>query len=71
MYNYIYSYDVKKLLFTVWILAKQESFLSVGIDSNFFKKYRSSSIMFFTRLIAGQVNNITVWPNRSERQRIE
>ncbi|KAJ8937743.1 hypothetical protein NQ318_009153 [Aromia moschata] len=60
----------KKLLFTVWVLAKQESFLSVGDIFNFSKSTGHRAFMFFTRLIAGQVNNIIVWPNQQERQRI-
>ncbi|KAJ8937775.1 hypothetical protein NQ318_013962 [Aromia moschata] len=60
----------KKLLFTVWVLAKQESFLSVGDRFNFSKSTGHRAFMFFTRLTAGQVNNIIVWPNQQERQRI-
>lgn len=59
----------KKLLFTIWILAKQESFLSVGDRFNFSKSTGHRAFISFTRLIAGQVNNIIVWPNQQERQR--
>lgn len=63
-------YLKKKLLFTIWMLSKQESFLAAGDRFNLAKS--TSHQIFFTvvNLIANLTNEFIIWPDDQERQRI-
>ncbi|KAK5647668.1 hypothetical protein RI129_002560 [Pyrocoelia pectoralis] len=60
----------KKLLFTIWMLAKPESFIAAGDRFNMAKS--TSHLIFFevVSLITTLRHNIITWPNDIERIRI-
>jgi len=59
----------KKLLFSIWVLAKQESFLAVGDRFNIAKSTGHYIFLEIISQIANLRNEFIVWPNYMERQR--
>ncbi|XP_018576615.1 putative nuclease HARBI1 isoform X2 [Anoplophora glabripennis] len=60
----------KKLLFTIWILAKQESFLSAGDRFNLAKSTGHQIFFKVVQHIADLREEIIKWPNRQQRLEI-
>lgn len=60
----------KRLLFTIWMLSKQESFTAAGDRFNIAKSTGHQIFFNAISLIANLRHELIIWPNENERQRI-
>ncbi|KAL7725399.1 hypothetical protein ACLKA6_000160 [Drosophila palustris] len=57
----------KKMLFTIWLLAKQESFLSVGDRFDIAKSSGHRIFQFVVHILAGLASTYIKWPTNSQQ----
>lgn len=56
----------KKVLFTIWILAKQESYLAAGDRFNIAKSTGHSIVKEIVSVLTNLIPNFIVWPDMNK-----